>query len=61
MAALGLYKASMISVSLGARVGVRFGVSDPQMVDRLELLSPSGLLFDRQTMQSTRAIARLSL
>jgi 2-hydroxy-6-oxonona-2,4-dienedioate hydrolase len=54
LSALGLKKASIIGVSLGAWVGVRFAVTHPQMVEKLELLSPSGLLFDPQSMQSTR-------
>jgi 2-hydroxy-6-oxonona-2,4-dienedioate hydrolase len=54
MAAAGLKKVSIIGVSLGAWVAARFAVTHPQLLDKLELLSPSGLLFDPASMQSTR-------
>ena len=54
MAAMGLKKASIVGVSLGAWVAVRFAVTYPHLTDKLTLLSPSGLLVSAQSMQSTR-------
>jgi 2-hydroxy-6-oxonona-2,4-dienedioate hydrolase len=53
-AAVGLKRVSIIGVSLGAWIAVRFAVTHPQLIDKLTLMSPSGLLLNLQSMQSTR-------
>ena len=42
-AALGLSKASIVGISLGAWLAVKFAAQYPEMVDQLALLSPAGI------------------
>lgn len=55
MKAVGLKRASIIGVSLGAWVACRLAVDHPEVVDKLVLLSSSGMLANAQTMGSIRS------
>lgn len=54
MKAVGLERASIIGVSLGAWVACRLAVDHPEQVDRLVLIASSGMLANAQTMGSIR-------
>jgi 2-hydroxy-6-oxonona-2,4-dienedioate hydrolase len=56
MLAMGIAKASLIGVSLGAWVSCRFALTHPAMVDKLTLLASSGRIVNRETMGRTRGI-----
>jgi pimeloyl-ACP methyl ester carboxylesterase len=56
MAAVGLKRASIIGVSLGAWVACRLAVDHPALVEKLTLLSSSGMLANLQTMGSIRSV-----
>jgi 2-hydroxy-6-oxonona-2,4-dienedioate hydrolase len=56
MAAVGLPRASIIGVSLGAWVACRLAVDHPALIDKLTLLSSSGMLANLQTMGSIRSV-----
>jgi pimeloyl-ACP methyl ester carboxylesterase len=53
MDALGIAKASLIGVSLGAWIAGRFVVTYPERVERMTLLATSGMVVNRQTMNRT--------
>ena len=55
MAAVGLKRASIIGVSLGAWIACRFAIDHPEKVDKLTLLASSGMLANAQTMGSIRS------
>jgi pimeloyl-ACP methyl ester carboxylesterase len=50
MARMGVAKASFIGVSLGAWVATRLAVARPDLVEKLILLAPSGMVVNAQTM-----------
>lgn len=56
MNAVGLERATIIGVSLGAWVACRFAIDHPEMVDRLTLLASSGMLANATTMGSIRSV-----
>jgi pimeloyl-ACP methyl ester carboxylesterase len=55
MDALGLQRASLIGMSLGAWVSARFALDHPDRIDRLVLLSPAGLIATESNMARIRA------
>lgn len=55
MATVGLKRASIIGVSLGAWIACRFAIDHPEKVDKLTLLASSGMLANAQTMGSIRS------
>lgn len=56
MTAVGLRKASLVGVSLGAWVSSRFALTHPDMLEKLTLLASSGRIVNRATMGRTRGI-----
>jgi pimeloyl-ACP methyl ester carboxylesterase len=56
MAAMGIARASLVGVSLGAWVSSRFALTHPDLIDRLTLLASSGRIVNRETMGRTRGI-----
>lgn len=56
MKAVGLERASLIGVSLGAWVTARFAVTHPGMCEKLILLAPSGMIVNRETMARTKGV-----
>jgi pimeloyl-ACP methyl ester carboxylesterase len=56
MKAVGLKRATIIGVSLGAWVACRFAIDHPEMVDKLTLLASSGMLANATTMGSIRSV-----
>lgn len=56
MDAMGIAKASIIGVSLGAWVAGRFTVTYPERVERLTLLAPSGMIVNKETMARTKSV-----
>lgn len=55
IAAVGLKRASIIGVSLGAWVASRVAVDHPDIVNKITLLASSGMLANAQTMGSIRS------
>lgn len=55
MKAVGLTKASLIGVSLGAWIASKLAIDHPEMVDKIVLLAASGLLANKGTMGEIRA------
>lgn len=55
MRTMGIGRASVIGVSLGAWVACRLAVSHPAIVDKLVLLASSGMIANAQTMGSIRS------
>ncbi len=51
MAAIGVKRASLIGVSLGAWVAARLAVDHPETVSKMTLLSASGLIANKATMK----------
>ena len=54
---MGIERLSMLGLSLGGWISARFAVTYPEMVDKLVLISSSGLLIDAQNssrIQATR-------
>lgn len=51
MSAMGLQHASLIGVSLGAWVAARLAVDRPDVVEKMTLCAPSGLISNKATMQ----------
>jgi pimeloyl-ACP methyl ester carboxylesterase len=56
MTALGIKRATIFGVSLGAWVACRFAIDHPEMVDKLTLLASSGMLANATTMGSIRSV-----
>jgi 2-hydroxy-6-oxonona-2,4-dienedioate hydrolase len=56
MRAVGLDRASLIGVSLGAWIAARFAVAHPAMVEKMSLLAASGLIANAQTMGQIRSV-----
>lgn len=56
MAAVGVAKASLMGVSLGAWVAARFALSHPEKLDKLVLLSAAGLFANASNMARIRAV-----
>lgn len=56
MAAVGLKKASLIGVSLGAWVACRIAVDHPEIVEKMTLIASSGMLANATTMGSIRSV-----
>jgi 2-hydroxy-6-oxonona-2,4-dienedioate hydrolase len=54
MDAMGVQKASLIGVSLGAWIAARVAVNHPKRVDKLILLAASGMISHAQTMGRIR-------
>lgn len=50
MTAFGIERASFIGVSLGAWIAARFALTYPQMIDKLILVSPAGLISNAANM-----------
>lgn len=55
MRAVGLQRASLIGVSLGAWISARFALTHPDLTDKITLISASGLLTDGQTLSSIKS------
>jgi pimeloyl-ACP methyl ester carboxylesterase len=56
MDALGVRKASLIGVSLGAWTAGRFAVTYPERVERMSLLATSGMVVNKETMNRTKGV-----
>ncbi len=56
MTTMGLERATIIGVSLGAWVACRFAIDHPEMVDKLTLLASSGMMANATTMGSIRSV-----
>src|SRR5688572_30614026 len=56
MAAIGVTRASFIGVSLGAWVAARLAVDHPDAVTKMTLLSASGLIANKATMQRFQSV-----
>lgn len=56
MDAMGIDKASLIGVSLGAWVSARFAVTYPQRVEKMTLVAPAGLVVNKETMGRTKGM-----
>lgn len=56
MDAMGIEKASVIGVSLGAWVASRLVVDHPERVQKLTLLASSGLIINNATMTRTKSV-----
>ncbi|MES2536846.1 MAG: alpha/beta hydrolase [Pseudomonadota bacterium] len=54
MHAVGIDKASIMGVSLGAWIAVRFALNYPEKVQSLVLVSAAGLITDKQTSQDIK-------
>ncbi len=54
MRAVGVTKASVMGVSLGAWIAVRFALTYPEQVQSLVLVSAAGLITDAQTLSSIK-------
>lgn len=54
MDALGVEKASIIGMSLGAWVAARFAVEQPERTEKLILMSPAGLIASASKMERIR-------
>jgi 2-hydroxy-6-oxonona-2,4-dienedioate hydrolase len=56
MRAVGLERASFMGVSLGAWVAARLAIDHPEVVDKLILLSTTGLVANVESMNSIRSV-----
>jgi pimeloyl-ACP methyl ester carboxylesterase len=56
MRAMGLQRAAVIGVSLGAWVAARLAVGHPALVSKLTLIAASGLIANNETMGQIRAV-----
>jgi len=54
MMAMGVQKASLVGVSLGAWVAVKFASLHPEMTEKVTLMAASGLIANKETMQRIR-------
>jgi pimeloyl-ACP methyl ester carboxylesterase len=56
MAAMGIGKASLVGVSLGAWVASRLAIEHPELVRTLTLLAASGVVVNKETMGGIRSM-----
>lgn len=54
--ALGIERASLMGVSLGAWASSRFALTHPDVVEKMILLAPSGRIINRATLKRTKGV-----